>query len=272
MKELRLVLLSLAALLALVLSGAFLLRAFRGPQPPNVVTVAAPVDHPNVPPAVRAARGTIERTLADSPDYARFFDRLHLVFPADYESILDALATANAQRKTVNPDVIMIDATAQLRRAEGGLASKASDDALSQIFAVQLKEMQALETRDPHLCVAFLYGANGTDFLSFAADHRALISDVAIAGLDAMNSGRMDSVERGPPSDADFQTLDKALVEKGLSRPQIDALLDGKTPDPPIADEAMCKAGQTYLRTLATLPSDIRSRLYGLAVDLMAKS
>ena len=34
----------------------------------------------------------------------------------------------------------------------------------------------------------------------------------------------------------------------------------------------MCKAGQTYLETLATLPTDPRARLYGLAVDLMAKS
>ena len=152
------------------------------------------------------------------------------------------------------------------------MAAKASDDALAQIFALQLKEMRELETRDPHLCVAFLYGANGVGYLNFAADHRGLVADAAIAGLDAMNSGRMDNVQRGAPSDNDFQSLDKALVEKGLTRPQIDALLDGKTADPPIADDTMCKAGETYLETLTTLPSEVRARLYGLAVDLMAKS
>jgi hypothetical protein len=87
-----------------------------------------------------------------------------------------------------------------------------------------------------------------------------------------MNGGRMERVDRDTPSDADFQSLDRALVGKGLTRPEIDALLDGKTADPPIADDAMCKAGETYLDTLATLPSDVRARLYGLAVDLMAKS
>jgi hypothetical protein len=154
----------------------------------------------------------------------------------------------------------------------GALAARASDDALSQIFAMQLKEMRELEARDPHLCVAFLYGANGAGFLSFATDHRAIVADSAIAGLDAMNSGRTNQVHRASPDDSDFQVLDKALVEKGLNRPEIDALLDGKTADPPIADGTMCKAGETYLETLAALPADLRARLYGLAVDLMAKS
>ena len=71
---------------------------------------------------------------------------------------------------------------------------------------------------------------------------------------------------------SDFQSLDHALVDKGLSRPEIDALLDGKTPQPPIPDATMCEAGQSYLATLATLPASVRTRLYGLAVDLMAKS
>ena len=182
------------------------------------------------------------------------------------------LAETNAQNNDINADMVMADAIAALRRTRGALASKASDDALAQIFALQLKEMSELETRDPHLCVAFLYGANGTGFLAFAADHRALVADAAIAGLDAMNSGRMDDVQRGAPSDADFQALDRALVDKALTRPEIEALLDGKTADPPIADDTMCKAGETYLKTLASLPPDVRARLYGLAVDLMAKS
>ena len=48
------------------------------------------------------------------------------------------------------------------------------------------------------------------------------------------------------------------------------AILDGKTPDPPIADDRMCTVGQIYLKTLATLPEPERLRIYGLAVELMA--
>lgn len=215
-------------------------------------------------------RASIERALADAPDYMRFFDRLRLVYPSDYETIMSGLAALPG--RDINADTVMADAVAALRRAHGAQAAKASDAALGQIFALQLQEMQGLAQRDPHLCVAFLYGANGNGFASFASEHRPLVADAAIAGLDAMNSGRMDQVNRGSPSDSDFQSLDRALVEKGLSRPEIDALLDGKTADPPIADDQMCKAGQTYLQTLAALPPDVRARLYGLAVDLMAKS
>ena len=213
----------------------------------------------------------IERGIAASPDYARFFDRLRVVFPSDYTTILNGIA-ANTKPGEANVDLVMADAVMALRRAHGALATKASDAALEQIFKLQLREMQALAQRDPHLCVAFLYGASGKGFLGFAAEHRELVADAAIAGLDAMNSGRTDQIGRGAPSDDDFQSLDKALVDKGLTRPEIDELLDGKTASPPIADTEMCKAGQTYLETLATMPSDIRDRLYGLAVDLMAKS
>ena len=288
MRELRLVLLGLAAVIALLIGAAFLMRAFKTPSQTAVVETAAPPasvePETSVPPrpsttlppaALAAARAALERAIADSPDYTRFFDRLRLVFPGEYETIMGQLAaTAGAQGSLtdINADMAMADAVAALRKAHGALAAKASDTALSQIFALQLKETEALAERDPHLCVAFLYGANGSGFLGFATDHRPLVADAAIAGLDAMNSGRMDQVRRDPPSDGDFQMLDKALVDKGVSRPEIDALLDGKTANPPIADDEMCKAGQTYLETLAGLPSDVRARLYGLAVDLMAKS
>ena len=290
MRELRLVLLGLAALIAMLLGAGFLARAFKGPSRPVAVMVEPSV--PRVasnlsPQALAAARGAIEQVIADTPDYARFFDRLHLVFPGEYETIVANLA-AGVGKETAgrgitpvatgiaapeaNPDVAMADAVTALRKAHGALAAKASDDALGEIFVLQLKEAQALAGRDAHLCVAFLYGASGTGFLQFAADHRPLIADAAIAGLDAMASGQTEQVQRAAPSDADFQVLDRALVDKGLSRPEIDALLDGKTATPPIADDEMCRAGQVYLNTLAALPVDVRARLYGLAVDLMAKS
>lgn len=274
MRELRLVLLGLAAAMALMLSGGFLWRALKGPAAPPVPTQqAAPASTPEeTSPAVRAARTAIEAQFAQSTDYSRFFDRLRAIFPSDYDRVLDTLAVAHPQLKDANLDVLMAEAVTALRRMRGTLAAKASDEALGQIFALQLKEMRELETRDPHLCVAFLYGANGSGFLSFAADHRGLVADSAIAGLEAMNSGRTDAIQRGAPNDADFQAIDQALVNKGLTRPQIDALLDGKVADPPIPDTEMCKAGETYLETLGTLPPEVRGRLYGLAVDLMAKS
>lgn len=63
-----------------------------------------------------------------------------------------------------------------------------------------------------------------------------------------------------------------ALGDHGLSKAEIDALLDGKIPDPPIEDARMCAAGQTYLDVLATLPEVARMRIYALAVQLMANS
>jgi hypothetical protein len=276
MKNLRLALLCLAAIVALLLGASFLDRAFRSDvPPPEIASVPArpAIDHAADTKDLSAPRRKIDAAIAESPDYVRFFDRLRLVFPGEYDTILNTLAQGSAPSgKELSPDAIMADTVAALRKADGALAAKASDQALGQIFTLQLGEMRSLAAQDVHLCVAFLYGASGTGFLGFAAEHRALIADAAIAGLDAMNSGRMDQIQRGPPNDGDFQALDKALTEKGLSRPEIEALLDGKSADPPIADERMCVAGQTYLETLAGLPAAPRARLYGLAVDLMAKS
>ncbi len=267
MRELRLVMLGLAAVMLLLLAVGFIGRALHPPAHNQSVSGAASR------PAVGDTRAAVETAIADAPDYARFFDRLRLAFPSDYETIVASLAAGPAQRGAEpDVDVMMADAVTALRRAHGALAAKASDAALGQIFASNLREMQALGEVNPGLCVAFLFGAGGPGFASFSADHRALVADAAIAGLDAISSGRTDQVTRAAPSDADFQRLDQALTSKGLSRPQIEALLDGKTADPPIPDAEMCQAGQTYLATLATLPEESRDRLYALAVDLMAKS
>ena len=272
MKELRLVLLGLAAIIAVGLGAGFLKRAFiQGP--PRQLAEAVPdgdagTGVSRTDGANGAPRAALERRIAEVPDYGRFFDRLRALFPDDYAATLNAAGRPGE----IDVDLVMSDAVTALRRAHGGLATKASDAALGQIFAFQLREVQAMAQNDAHLCVAFLYGASGGGFMRFAADHRALVADAAIAGLDAMNSGRNDPVIRATPSEDDFQTLDRALVAKGLTRPEIDALLDGKAADPPIADDAMCKAGQFYLETLAAMPAAARGRLYGLAVDLMAKS
>ena len=276
MNHLRLALLGLAAIAALILGAGFLERAFRadkGAAPDVPSVISAPIDDPASPAVQTPIRRKLDETIATVPDYTRFFDRFRSVFPGEYNAFLTALAT-DVARTAVAPDAdsIMTDAVIALRKSRGALASKASDEALAKIFVLQLAEMRALGKRDVHLCVAFLYGANGTGFLGFAADNRPLVADAALAGLDAMSSGRTDQIQRGPPSDADFQILDRALNAKGLSRPEIEALLDGKTADPPIADERMCAAGQTYLETLAGIDPGARAKLYGLAVDLMAKT
>ena len=270
MRELRLVMLGLAVVMLLLVGAGFVGRALHPPGP-SVATAAV------VPPTARtltgAPRATIEAALADAPDYTRFFDRLRLAFPSDYETIMNALATTQAQRAAEpDPDVMTAEAVTALRRAHGTMAAKAPDAALSQIFASNLRQMKALGGVDPGLCVSFLFGSGGPGSVAFAADHRALVADTAIAGLDAISAGRSEPVAREKPSDDDFRMLDQALTGKGLSRPQIDALLDGKTPDPPIPDADMCRAGQTYLTTLGELPEGPRDRLYALAVGLMERS
>ena len=103
MKELRLVLLGLAAIIALVLGTGFLMRAFRGPAPvrapqpaqtaaPSSPAPSAPLRSALSPQALATSRAALEHAIADAPDYARFFDRLRLAFPNAYDAILNTLA------------------------------------------------------------------------------------------------------------------------------------------------------------------------------------
>lgn len=281
MKELRLVLLGLAALIALALGAGFLLRALTLSSGGRDSATTMPAVAPAAPPSAsgaqvdaraKAARGLIERTIADTPDYTRVFDRMRLLFPGDYEAILSRLADADAGAHEINADKLLLDAMTELRHSHGTEVAKASDEALSRYFAVKAQEVQALGQRDAHLCVVYASGGQATGFLAFWADHRGLVADEAIASLDAMNSGRMTPVKRTIPSDEDLQALDRALVDAGLTRPEISTLLDDQQTTPPISDEQLCKAEQTYMATVSSMPTAARSRLYGLWADLMAKS
>ena len=109
-------------------------------------------------------------------------------------------------------------------------------------------------------------------FFQFAAEHRALVGDLARAGLDAAIDGGKTKTERDPPTDADFQALEGALRERGLNEAEIATLLDGKSADPPLPDARLCETGRLYLAAMASLPEDARMRLYALAVGLMARS
>jgi hypothetical protein len=269
MDFLRLALLSLAAVVAICLGVNFLFVA-NGPiaSPPATVVSLDP-DAP-----VRAARQKIEAEIgAESPDYARFFWRLQRILPTEYDAILDRFAKQSLDGGDVdNVDALVSQAVRDVRLSNGVLAAKADGPTLSRIFDMQLVMMQALAEKDPRLCVDFLYGGASEAFFTFSAQNRRLVSDMAIAGLDAIGSGRVNEIERQPPSDADFNQLESAMQAQGLSQAEIAAILDGKTPDPPIPDDRMCTVGQIYLKTLAALPEPVRLRIYGLAVELMARS
>jgi hypothetical protein len=132
--------------------------------------------------------------------------------------------------------------------------------------------LKALGDTDPHLCVDFLYGGATQSYFDFSMSHRPLVAAMAVAGLDAIIDGQAKKVARQAPTDADFQKLEQALTAKGLSKSEIGVLIDGKTPDPPIADARMCLAEQIHFGVLKSLPDDLRSRIYGLAVELMART
>ncbi|HLH12241.1 MAG TPA: hypothetical protein VKV77_10245 [Methylovirgula sp.] len=269
---LRLALLSLAALIAISLGIDFLFEANNAPSAVNEASVPAQSPAPAEP--LRIARQKIEREiLSQSPDYARFFGRLRQILPNEYEAVFDDFAKQSLDGVDVsNVDSLVSEAVRDVRLSNGVLAAKADGPALSHIFDMQLKMMQALAVKDPRLCVDFLYGGASQAFFAFSAQNRQLVADMAIAGLDAINSGRISNIERERPTDSDFDTLENALKAQGLSEAEVGAILDGKTPDPPIADERMCTVGQTYLKTLASLPEPVRLRIYGLAVELMARS
>jgi len=203
----------------------------------------------------------------------RFFGRLRQLLPHEYDQILNGFARQSIEGADMsNVDSLLSDAVRSLRLAKGSLAAEADGPALSRIFDMQLAMMQALAAKDPKLCVDFLYGGASQAFFEFSSENRALVANMAIAGLDAIGSGRINKIERAPPSDRDFELLEQALKAKGLDEAEIAAILDGKTPNPPISNQRMCQVGQIYLQTLGTLPEPARFRIYALAVELMARS
>ncbi len=174
--------------------------------------------------------------------------------------------------ETTSADLLMAEAARSLRLSRGILAAKAGGQALEHIFELHFAMLRALAAKDPHLCVDFLNGGESPGFFEFSAQNRGLVAAMANAGIDAILDGEIKRIERPAPTGADFAVLEKALRVKGLDTPEIEALLDGKASDPPIGDAKMCRAGQVYLETLAAMPESIRLRIYGLAVELMARS
>jgi hypothetical protein len=263
----RIVALAAAAVVATCLGVGLMILALSPPRPGGpFAAFTGPLD-------AASARQIVETEIAQAPEYARFFARLRETFTSDYEQALKEFAQRLAETKTEQSvDYYLSETVRRLRQSRGGLAAKAEPNAMARVFAKQLEVLQAVAREDKKMCVAFLYGATNQDFQRFAAARRPLIADMATAGLDAMANGKAKNLAREQPNEEDFKSLEQALKARGLDQVEIDALLDGKMPDPPLDDAKMCAAGQTYLEVLRTLPEASRVRIYGLALELMAKS
>ena len=274
MDILRLALLSLAAGIAIILGASLLFQADLTRKTSPLPTTTQRQDQLVSPAQLHTARIKIEALIAEaSPNYLRFFSQLRQLQPHEYDVILDGFARQSIDGVDMtNVDSLLSEAVRALRMSSGAMAAKADGPALSRIFDMQLAMMRALAAKDPQLCVDFLYGGASPAFFEFSSENRALIANMAIAGLDAINSGRVHRIERAPPSDKDFELLEHALKAKNLNQTEIAAILDGKNPSPPIANQRMCQVGEIYLETLAALPEPARFRIYALAVELMARS
>ncbi|MCC3244763.1 hypothetical protein LG047_05415 [Methylocystis sp. WRRC1] len=267
----RILALLTAAIVAVCLGVGLMMMAF-GPSKPNGAGVLSSIMSP---PALDkgAARQAIETLIAATPDYARYFARMRETFTSDYEAALNEFSTRLSETKQEQSvDYYLSEAVRRLRQSRGVLAAKAEPEQMSNVFARQLEVLQAVAQEDKKMCVAFLYGATNLDFQHFASTRRALVTDMALAGLEAMVNGQAKKIDREQPTEADFKLLETALADRGLDKVEIDALLDGKMPNPPLEDAKMCGAGQTYLEVLRTLPEPARMRIYGLALELMARS
>lgn len=259
-----------AALVAIALGVGLTMMAF-GPTPPGgraptSMIAKQPLDKGE-------ARHRIETLIAATPDYARYFARLRETFTSDYEAAIDDFAKRMAEtRQEQSVDYYLSETVRRLRQSRGVMAAKAESEPMAQVFANQLEVLRAVAQQDKKMCVAFLYGATNLDFQRFAATRRALVAGMALAGLEAIVNGRDKKIAREQPTEADFRVLETALTEKGLGKVEIDALLDGKMPNPPLEDAKMCGAGQTYFEVLKSAPEPARSRIYGLALELMARS
>lgn len=273
---LRRVLLGLAALAGIIAGATLLQKAIR-PETSSSSSSESVSTRPGKrgpsPYEIAAAQHGLEEKLKTAPEYAEFFERLKTTFPLEYESFLAAFSNRLAAGRGIgSTDFLMAEAVHSLRQSRGILAAKAGNPALEHIFEVQSSMLRALAAKDPHLCVDFLNGAESSGFFEFSAQNRGLVAAMGIAGINAIHDGEMKRVEREAPTDSDFEALEKALRERGLETPEIEALLDGKVGNPPIADTKLCQAGLAYLDTLAAMPESARLRIYGFTVELMARS
>lgn len=277
MHILRLVLLGIAIGVAAILGWRFVGNPFApGPGSAPVASRApdaSVVRPPRVEISTADARTRIEATLASANEYAAFTGTMRETFPDVYERALSLASRAahdNAMVET--PDYYFAAILRTLRQSHGVLASRASDAALERVFALQANVLNALAQADPKLCADFMFGKATSAFYTFAASRRELIAAMAQANLDAIVDGRKAGIERAAPQDTDFSQIESQMAKKGLGQMEIEAVLDGKTPEPPLADAAVCRAGGIYFETLRDLPGETKLKVYAAFVKLLARS
>ena len=274
MIRLRLVALCIALVLAAAfgwrLAGSPGFGLWRADVPPAPVAIT-----PRTP---RTPRDAMMARLAESPEYAGYFDRLQASFPLAHGQILTMLAhdfesAAAGGKPPASIDLQVFQASRMLRQSRGVLAAKAEAELMRRIFDAQASMMQSLASDgEVKLCVDFFYGGAAQNFFDYLALHRRLSVDLALTWLEAIGDGKANPVMRPDPDDADFKLLEEALAAKGLPRIQIDALLDGKPLDKPVPDADMCQAVQSYLATLRALPQEPQIRLLARTLVLAARS
>jgi len=271
-KILRLVLLGLAALAGIVAGTALFQKAVQRESPYASLTATA------IPLAAggasdsEAVRRIFQNTVKGAPEYGDFFDRFKAAFPAEYEAFLKSVAERSAASGEIgSADLLLAEAVRTLRLSRGVLAANAGQPALERIFDLQLAMLSALAVKDPRLCAEYLNGGESSGYFEFAAENRKLVAKVANAGIDAILDGALKQVHRDTPTEKDFDAVEVSLRSKGLGSAEVEALLDGTVSNPPVGNEKMCRAGQVYLETLATMPEEVRLRIYGLAAGLMAR-
>ena len=283
-RSIRIAILALAAVLAAAFGSWFLATqgdkpaAFEPPLRVKTVTTetVAPDDAETLPKPGEAAasdptaQAALVEKIGQTPEYQPFFARLRTLYPGDYDAALNAGAGQGMDKADNAADLFLNESVRQLRQTRGLTGARAGGQALDHLFDVHLTILRQLAGGDAALCVDFLNGAPAGRFGDFTGGHRALMADWASAGLEAISDGAEKKIDREAPTPQDFDDLEKRLLEKGLDKPAIDLLLDGKEPNPPLTDQQACKNGIAYLEALKSLPDLQRLRLYALALEVMA--
>ena len=263
--------------IALGLAGALAWKSYEdahrreAPGRSDAVEARAP-SRPS-PAAVATRRGEIESLFAGAQPFAGFFARLKQTYPADWNRILDTLARQGATPgETDSAANYVSDILRILRRDRGIVASRAGPEAMAAVFEAQARLLSTLAVGDKRVCVDFLMGQPSPAFLDLVARNASQLADLANATLAAIIDGGARKIDREAPSDADFDLLATALTNRGLGKSEIEVLLDGRLPDPPLPDATLCDAGLVYFDALKSLPDDVRARMYALAIQAMGKS
>lgn len=273
MHILRLVLLGIAIGVAAILGWRFIGNPFDGDARIASRQQPAAVATPRIEMTQEEARQRVEAALADAGGYEVFLAAIKDAFPALHENAIAALAARTQENgRMESADFYVAGILRNLRQSHGVLAAQASDAALERIFALHANVLNSLAKSDPRLCADFLYGKASDGFFKFASANRDLVAAMAQANFDAILDGRRENVKREAPRNEDISELEALLARKGLGQQEIEALLDGRTPEPPLPDKTMCHAGSVYFETLRDLPADVRMKIYATVARLLARS